>query len=92
MALSDGRVYAYGMPARTVTRLRTTGQAGSVPPGAPIVGSRAAAAVTAAATNRLDGEGHVLRFRCALLRAEPDAVDGTPVAIGRRSAGGGYWV
>jgi len=91
MALSDGRVYAYG-DARSYGDASTNDwTGGSVPPGAPIVGIAAAAGSDSGGYYLLDGEGHVYAFG-APYYGEPDAVDGTPVAIVADPLGGGYWV
>jgi len=89
MALSDGRVYAYG-DARSYGDASTNDwTGGSVPPGAPIVGIAAAAGSDSGGLLPLGWRGTRLRFRCAYY-GEPDAVDGTPSGHSRRSAG--RWV
>ncbi len=91
IALSDGRVYAYG-DARSYGDTSTNDWAGgSVPPGAPIVGIAAAAGSDSGGYYLLDGEGNVYAFG-APYYGEPGALNGRPVAIVADPEGGGYWV
>ncbi len=90
MALSDGRVYAYGDARSEGDTSTNDWTGGNVPPGAPIVGI-AAAAGSDAGYYLLDGEGHVYAFG-AHYYGEPRRVNGYAVAVVANPRGGGYWV
>jgi hypothetical protein len=90
IALSDGRVYAYGDAQSEGDTSTSDWTGGSVPPGAPIVGI-AAAAGSRTGYYLLDGEGHVYAFG-APYYGQPGTINGTAVAIVADPYGGGYWV
>ena len=89
IALSDGRVYAYGDAVSEGDTSTSDWTGGSVPPGAPIVAI--AAAHSSDGYYLLDGEGHVYAFN-APYYGEPGTVNGRAVAIVENPNGGGYWV
>jgi hypothetical protein len=91
IALSDGRVYAYGDAHSYGDGSTNDWTGGSVPPGAPVVGIAASTGSDTGGYYLLDGQGNVYAFG-APYYGEPSALDGTAVAIVADPDGGGYWV
>ncbi len=90
IALSDGKVYAFGDAKWAGDADTANWTGGSVPPGAPIVGI-AAAGGDSGGYYLLDGEGDVYAFGAAYYGGATSP-NGAAVAIVADPQGGGYWI